>query len=136
LIFSYGGQILFNFGRLHVFGDKDLKRSDLFAEQIEALEILQILAKKHQIRLKAQAGDLTFVNNFAILHSRDAFEDTKEQSRHLVRLWLKNEALAWRLPPILNVGNQAVFYDDSVEGQWEIIPQPRLGFELRDKFGP
>jgi hypothetical protein len=103
-----------------------MKRPDLYPKQIEALEAMQIIAQKYQLRLKAQPGDLTFVNNFAILHSRDAFEDTKEQSRHLVRMWLKNEAWAWKLPGILDVGNKAVFYDDSVEEKWEIVPQPRL----------
>ncbi len=37
-----------------------------------------------------EPGDMQFVNNYAILHSRTDFEDFEEpdQRRHLLRLWL------------------------------------------------
>ena len=111
-------------------------RSNLSAKQLESFEYLQEIAQKHQLSLPLQPGDLCFINNFAVLHSRQAFQDTPEQTRHLVRLWLKNEYLAWKLPPHLVLGNQKVFYDDSMEEHWEIIPAPRLEFKIRDKFSP
>lgn len=34
-------------------------------------------------------GDIQFVNNYTILHSRTAFTDDPDKRRHVVRLWLK-----------------------------------------------
>ena len=40
-----------------------------------------------------ERSQLQFVNNFAIVHSRTAFEDHEEQEkkRHVVRLWLRDK---------------------------------------------
>lgn len=105
------------------------------ARQVEALDAVQQLAEKHQLRLTMQPGDLTFINNFGLLHARDGFEDTEEHTRHLVRMWLKNETLAWQLPRNLQKGNDRT-YDDSVEELWNIRPAPRVEFKVREKFGP
>ena len=45
----------------------------------------------HCLRLTLQAGDLTFINNYAILHARSLFDDFPEPERRrlLLRLWLK-----------------------------------------------
>jgi hypothetical protein len=41
--------------------------------------------------MKLQPGDIQFVNNYTVLHSRTEFEDYEDKSkrRHVVRLWLK-----------------------------------------------
>ena len=38
-----------------------------------------------------EPGDLQFANNYAVLHSRNGFEDheAQEQRRKMLRLWLK-----------------------------------------------
>jgi hypothetical protein len=38
-----------------------------------------------------EPGDLQFANNYAVLHSRTAFEDDPDPARHrkMLRLWLK-----------------------------------------------
>jgi hypothetical protein len=105
------------------------------APQIEALDIVQSIAEKHQLRLTMLRGDLAFINNFGLLHARDGFQDTEEQTRHLVRMWLKNERLAWSLPRTLKKGNDRTF-DDTIEELWNIRPAPRVEFKLREKFGP
>ncbi|EQL02350.1 taurine catabolism dioxygenase TauD [Ophiocordyceps sinensis CO18] len=51
-----------------------------------------------ELRLKLEAGDLLFVNNWALLHRRDAYQDGDLTSRHMVRLWLRNTQLGWSIP--------------------------------------
>jgi hypothetical protein len=103
--------------------------------QMEALELLEELGVKHQLELPMQPGDLTFINNFGILHSRDAFRDSEANVRYLVRMWIKNEALSWSLPPVLAVGNEKT-YGDETDEVWNILPAPRVKFDVRDRFSP
>ena len=44
------------------------------------------------LRLKLEPGDMIFLNNYAVAHSRSSFEDHEEEERkrHLLRLWLVN----------------------------------------------
>ena len=102
---------------------------------MEALELVQELGEKYQLELPMQPGDLTFINNFGILHSRDAFQDSETNIRYLVRMWIKNEVLSWALPPVLKVGNQKT-YDEEAEEIWNILPAPRVKFDVRDRFSP
>lgn len=43
-----------------------------------------------QFELEFKLGDMQFLNNFVILHSRTAFENGPGRERHLVRLWLED----------------------------------------------
>ncbi|XXG99226.1 hypothetical protein Hte_005563 [Hypoxylon texense] len=139
LLFNQNGHIILNFGRIHVMGeelaDDGTPMPKPTAQQVEALDILQQIAERHQLRLRTELGDLTFFNNFALLHARDSFRDTPEATRWIVRLWLKNKPTAWPLPRALKSGNDCVF-DDSTDELWDIVPLPRVLFTLRDKFGP
>jgi hypothetical protein len=66
--------------------------------QIEALDMIDTLCKDERFRLdmKLERGDMQFVNNYCVLHSRTAYEDHAEESRkrHLLRLWLRTTAFA------------------------------------------
>lgn len=108
----------------------------LTEKQMEAIEVVQMLAAKHQRVLRLELGDLVFVNNLALVHARQPFEDSAEKCRYLVRLWLKNEKLAWKLPRQIDVGNQLLFDDDDIEEMWNIAPEPRLSFTIRERFSP
>lgn len=83
-----------------------------------------------------QPGDLVFINNLAILHSREAFEDSPASRRHLVRLWLSNETLRWALPPALQAGWRETFQNEEIEEKWEIVAVPRRIFPPRLREGP
>jgi Taurine catabolism dioxygenase TauD, TfdA family len=139
LLFKHDGHIILNFGRIHVLGeeltDDGTPLPKPTSKQLEALEVLQRVAEKHQLRLYMVPGDIAFINNFALLHAREAFVDTPEATRHLVRLWLKNQDKAWSLPRALQKGNNIVF-DTSAQQIWNILPSARVTFKLRDKFGP
>ena len=67
----------------------------LSAAQREALKMVETLACDDSIRLDMdfRPGDMQFLLNHSILHSRTAYEDRPEpeQRRHLLRLWLSCE---------------------------------------------
>jgi hypothetical protein len=98
-------------------------------QQAEALSVVQAIAAKYQCVLDMKPGDLTFINNFGVLHAREGFEDSGTQSRYLVRMWLKNERLAWSLPPELAEGNERLFNNSKIEKTWNLVPEDRQSFE-------
>ncbi|KAK3367664.1 hypothetical protein B0H63DRAFT_442306 [Podospora didyma] len=72
--------------------------------QAEALDMVHFTAVKHQLCLDAQKGDIIIVNNLAVMHARTAFTDgvpEKSSGRHVLRMWLRNEELAWPKPDIV-----------------------------------
>jgi hypothetical protein len=64
----------------------------LTAEQIEAMDVLDALAARDDIRLDMNLapGDMQLLHNHQILHARTAYRDHPEpvRKRHLLRLWL------------------------------------------------
>lgn len=56
----------------------------------EAFDIMDGLIEELRLDINFEAGDMQFLNNYVILHSRTAFEDFSEpeSKRHLLRLWL------------------------------------------------
>ena len=60
--------------------------------QNEAMDLFDAIAADEELRLDMEfsRGDMQFVNNHWILHSRTAYEDhaEPERKRHLLRLWL------------------------------------------------
>lgn len=59
-------------------------------EVFEAWRMMDDLAGELHLNMDFQHGDMQFLNNYAILHSRTAYEDYPEleRRRHLLRLWL------------------------------------------------
>ena len=140
LLYLHGSRVFFNCSRHSLEGSKELIRAAdlpcITEIQREALDIIQAIAERHQVTLHMRPGDLTFINNFAMLHSRTAFQDDELNSRYLVLLWLKNERLAWKLPRPLQLGNHTVFYDRKVEEEWNIVAVPKLSFPLHERLSP
>jgi len=56
----------------------------------EAFDVMDGLIGELQLKIDFEPGDIQFLNNYVILHSRTAFEDFQEpdRRRHLLRLWL------------------------------------------------
>jgi len=40
-----------------------------------------------QLHMEMRVGDMQFINNFSVMHSRTAYIDGDTNKRHLVRLW-------------------------------------------------
>lgn len=76
--------------------------ASLSEQEIDALDVLESVVNRpdiaHQHRL--QAGDISFVNNYAVLHARDEYRDGEGKTRHLLRLWV-NDLQSIRLGPTL-----------------------------------
>ncbi|KAJ4313578.1 hypothetical protein N0V84_009335 [Fusarium piperis] len=131
--------IILNFGRIHLMATEPADDGTFApkptAKQVEALDLVQQLAEKYQLSLEMEPGDVAFINNLGILHAREEFSDTPENTRYLVRMWLKNMDKAWRLPRTLKRGNDRT-YDETAEEIWNVLPAPRVAFKIREKYGP
>ena len=75
----------------------DITSAQRFAElprltpvQLEAMKALQTLSEDLSLKMDFQPGDMQFLHNHTVLHSRTVFEDfpEPERKRHLLRLWL------------------------------------------------
>ncbi|OTA52471.1 Clavaminate synthase-like protein [Hypoxylon sp. EC38] len=99
----------------------------LTLDQQEALAVLQQVARKHQLRLETQPGDIIFINNLSLLHSRESYRDSVSSSRHLVRLWLRNTRLGWAMPPSMRMPWDAAFGEKArrvINRNYPIMPMP------------
>jgi hypothetical protein len=61
-------------------------------EQIEAMQLIETIANDpaFYVEMDFQPGDIQWLSNAKILHSREAYEDDLRANgrRHLLRLWL------------------------------------------------
>jgi hypothetical protein len=66
----------------------------LSALEREVLDYLDSLLARPELQLSMglRKGDLQFINNYTILHSRTEYRDDDSHRRHLVRLWLHDPA--------------------------------------------
>ncbi|KPM46503.1 hypothetical protein AK830_g152 [Neonectria ditissima] len=104
------------------FHIKGVRTSAAYVGWIDTFE--DIPSNKH-------IGDLRFINNMALLHRREAFENSEETSRHLVQIWLSNELRCWKLPRDLRLTWARVFGDNEGERHWDIEPVYMDGKILR-----
>lgn len=82
----------------------------LTTSHLQALEILSELATRHRLMLDTRPGDILFINNWALIHARDSYKDPKDgPGRHLVRLWLRDSELGWKVPESMRVPWEAAF---------------------------
>ncbi len=63
--------------------------------ELEALDTFDEIANRPDIRLdlRLEPGEISFINNCLLLHTRTAFEDAADPAlkRHLLRLWLRED---------------------------------------------
>jgi hypothetical protein len=137
-LYYHGGRVILNFAREPLIGLEDVPRTaglpGISREQREALDLIESVARESQLVLKVRPGDLTFINNHALLHSREAFEDRPGATRYIVRMWLKNPSLAWKLPRPLQSGNSRIYDDNELDERWNIVAVPRLRFKLSERL--
>lgn len=138
LLFYHGGRIIMNFAREPLLGLDGIGRAAglpaLTPAQREALDVVEQIATESQIMLDAEQGDMLFINNHAVLHSREAFSDAPESARYLVRMWLRNPALAWKIPRALQEGNSRIYDDNELGERWNIVDTPKIQFRLSERL--
>ncbi|KJA17754.1 hypothetical protein HYPSUDRAFT_191935 [Hypholoma sublateritium FD-334 SS-4] len=114
LLFWKDEHIVIQYARRLFTGFLGLPRSahipPITEAQAEALDTVHFTAEKYALGLSFQKGDIQYINNLSIFHGRDGFVDSPEHKRHLLRLWLRNEDLAWKLPEVLEPNWQRLYY--------------------------
>ncbi|KAL1842469.1 hypothetical protein VTJ49DRAFT_5206 [Mycothermus thermophilus] len=146
LLHYHQGRVMLNFAREPILGLPGVKRAEGLAEatasQRRALDVVEETAKQNQVVLEARKGDMLFVNNHAVLHSREGFEDHGGDGRYLVRMWLRNGELKWDLPEgALKEGNERIYgrdggrdHEDELGEVWNVVDVPRVAFELSERL--
>lgn len=87
-------------GKLFAFYGPDLYKTavrgefvpDLSPQQVEAMALIDEInaSPDFQLHMNFQRGEIQFINNYAVMHSRTAYEDHPDPAmrRDLIRLWL------------------------------------------------
>ncbi|KAI5475591.1 hypothetical protein MNV49_001147 [Pseudohyphozyma bogoriensis] len=88
VIAQYGRRAFFPF-----FEDQsvDANIPPLTTEQHLALDALHFTAEERSLDIDLQPGDLEFFSNLRLFHARTSSEDSEDEHRHLIRVWLRNE---------------------------------------------
>lgn len=104
------------------------------AKQQEALAILNRTAMRMHIEVVPHKGDVMFLNNRGVLHSRKQFFDSNEQGasrRHYMRLHLRNQQLAWSIPAPLRAVQTVVFETRAgIEERWAVWDSESQKFKV------
>lgn len=141
LLHRWGDKIALVFSRRTLTGSEATPRTPsipgMTAAQAEALDTVHFTADAHRVAIDPHAGDMFFVNNLAVLHSRTAFRNGPQSRRYALRLWLDDVAHGWGVPPGLKLAWERVFgvmpeVDDFVDidpyaprGRTGDSPEPR-----------
>ncbi|MDP2417423.1 MAG: TauD/TfdA family dioxygenase [Hydrogenophaga sp.] len=93
-IFSHHqGKLSCRYLRQYIELGHEIRQQPLSLVEIEALDLFDTVMHQPSIRLDMmlEPGDLQFANNYAVLHSRNDFQDDTDPARHrkMLRLWLK-----------------------------------------------
>ncbi|WP_339692074.1 TauD/TfdA family dioxygenase [uncultured Parasphingorhabdus sp.] len=95
------GNLSVFFGRRGIEAALRKRGETATVEETEAMDYLEDLLNRPEYRLDMQleTGDIQFVNNYAVMHARTAYEDYEEPERWrlMLRLWLNLEDI--QLPP-------------------------------------
>ena len=95
-IFSFHNEKLTcRYMRQYIELGHDMMKSPLSKIEIEALDLMDHIMKKPELRLDMmmEPGDLQLVNNYNVMHSRTSFVDYEDVNlrRKKLRLWIKSD---------------------------------------------
>ena len=127
--------MIMNISEVHLKMDPQFRQAhripDLSEQQFEALALVLATAQKYSLSMETQPGDLRYINNLSILHAREAYKDDNRSSRHLVRLYLRNDDIGWGIPPMLRETWDRVYgKDDDLDEIYPIEPVPVISLPI------
>ncbi len=106
-VFSFHNGLLHCcYNRNGIVWAQDKTGEKLSDAEIEALDAIDEIVRDPQfhVRMDMKKGDMQFVNNFVIMHSRTEYMDhAHDRNRHLVRLWLDFPQGRRRGPTLLDL---------------------------------
>lgn len=93
-LFSYhDGKLSCRYLRQYIELGHEIMGLPLSRVEVDALDLFDSIIHDETLRLDMmlEPGDLQFANNYAVMHSRTAFEDDDDPALHrrMLRLWLK-----------------------------------------------
>lgn len=92
-VFTWDGELSVRYFRFYIPKGHEVAGEPLAPEDVAPLDYMESVMNREelQVHFSMERGDMQFVNNAFILHSRTAFEDhpEPERRRHLMRLWLR-----------------------------------------------
>ena len=126
--------VLFRFSRYPIVGWQRKRNPNLPAPteaQLEAADAIQFIATKNGITLPVVKGDMLFVNDLALFHAREGFDDgNMPMKRHLVKMFLRDPDQGWAVPPLLEQEWRMTYSpnrpDGTTEETWDIAHFPGL----------
>jgi len=93
-VFAFDGRLTLRYLRFYITKGQEWKGEPLSESDIEALEYFEAVMHRPGIavRVPLERGDIQWISNASLLHSRTAYEDyaEPERKRHYLRLWLAN----------------------------------------------
>ncbi|KAL8370744.1 hypothetical protein RB595_000884 [Gaeumannomyces hyphopodioides] len=135
-LFMEGGRLIVNFGRTPLLGSDAHPRDERLPkpteQQLAALDVVEEIAHRIELRITTQPGDMHFINNLAILHRRDAFNNGGNK-RHLVRVRCRSTRLGWAIPKDLKAAWGGAFGPSARSESWNLEPRQGMYFPLRDR---
>ena len=92
---------------------------DFTPEEIDAIDTFRATAQRLQFETRLEPGEVSFINNYTVMHARSEFEDWDEpdQKRLMLRLWLDVERKA---RPVV----RQIHIYENIGGRNGIDPQP------------
>jgi hypothetical protein len=129
MLFYHEERIILNVSEVHLKMDPHFRQQhripNLSKLQSEALDVVLATAQKYSLKMETQLGDIRYINNLGILHAREAYKDDHRSSRHLVRLYLRNDEIGWDIPPMLRETWDRVYGRDGLLDEiYPIEPVP------------
>ncbi|EDR04327.1 uncharacterized protein LACBIDRAFT_304456 [Laccaria bicolor S238N-H82] len=132
LLFHHDSKIIIQYARRSFTGFLGLPRSTsippLSEDQAEAWPKFSILSisSRRNTNWGSISSDIQYINNLSVFHARDGFVDTPEKTRHLLRLWLRNEELAWKLPEKLEPIWKRLYYSATSPDEHRFPVEPEI----------
>lgn len=126
--------VLFRFSRYPVTGFQRERNPDVPAPtqaHFEAADAIQFTAMKNKITLPVVQGDMLFVNDMALFHAREGFDDGGiPLKRHLIKMYFRDPDQGWNIPPSMEQEWKTSYSPNRPDGTrqetWNILYEPGI----------